>query len=77
VICVLLNDEAIEQALAGAPASVDEAYRAGVAATLLAERRKAAAILAQRGVAVIDVPAAKTTVALINAYIDVKARNLL
>jgi uncharacterized protein (DUF58 family) len=77
VICVLLNDEAVESALAGAPETVDEAYRAGVAATLLAERRKAAAILGQRGVAVIDVPAAKTTVALINAYIDVKARNLL
>ncbi len=77
VICVLLNDEAVEKALAGVPETVDEAYRAGVAATLLAERRKAAAILAQRGVAVIDVPAAKTTIALINAYIDVKARNLL
>jgi uncharacterized protein (DUF58 family) len=77
VICVLLNDEAVEKALAGVPETVDEAYRAGVAATLLAERRKAAAILAQRGVGVIDVPAAKTTMALINAYIDVKARNLL
>jgi uncharacterized protein (DUF58 family) len=77
VICVLLNDEAIEHALAGVPETVDDAYRAGVAASLLAERRKAAAILAQRGVAVIDVPAAKSTVALINAYIDVKARNLL
>jgi uncharacterized protein (DUF58 family) len=77
VVCVLLNDEAIESALAGEPETVDEAYRAGVAATLQAERRKAAAILAQRGVAVIDVPAAKMTMALINAYIDVKARNLL
>ncbi|HKW45431.1 MAG TPA: DUF58 domain-containing protein [Candidatus Eremiobacteraceae bacterium] len=77
VICVLMNDEAIERALAGSPETIDDAYRAGVAATLLAERRKAAAILAQRGVAVIDVPAAKSTMALINAYIDVKARNLL
>jgi hypothetical protein len=48
-----------------------------VSATLLGERRKAAAILTQRGIAVIEVPAAKTTMALINAYIDVKARNLL
>ena len=77
VICVLLNDEAIEHALAGIPATVEDAYRAGVAATLLAERRKAAAILSQRGVAVIDVPAAKATMALINAYIDVKTRDLL
>jgi uncharacterized protein (DUF58 family) len=77
VICVLMNDEAIERALAGIPETVDDAYRAGVAATLLAERRKAAAILSQRGVAVIDVPAAKATMALINAYIDVKSRDLL
>jgi uncharacterized protein (DUF58 family) len=77
VICVLMNDEAIERALAEVPGTIDDAYRAAVAATLLAERRKAAAILAQRGVAVIDVPAAKATMALINAYIDVKARNLL
>jgi len=77
VICVLLNDEAIERALAGSPETVDDAYRAGVAATLLVERRKAAAILSQRGVAVIDVPAAKATMALINAYIDVKSRDLL
>jgi uncharacterized protein (DUF58 family) len=77
VICVLMSDEAIERALAGIPETIDDAYRAGVAATLLAERRKAAAILAQRGVAVIDVPAAKATMALINAYIDVKARDLL
>jgi uncharacterized protein (DUF58 family) len=77
VICVLMNDEAIERALAGIPETIEDAYRAGVAATLLAERRKAAAILAQRGVAVIDVPASKATMALINAYIDVKSRDLL
>ena len=47
------------------------------AASLGAERRKAAALLQQRGIAVIDVPAAELTVSLINAYIDVKARNLL
>lgn len=77
VVCVLMNDEAIATALASMPATADEAYRASVAASLGAERRKAAAMLQQRGIAVIDVPAADLTVSLINAYIDVKARNLL
>jgi len=77
VICVLMNDEAIEQAMAVDPKTPADAYRASVAANLQAERRKAAAILGQRGVAVLDVPAAQLTVSLINAYVDVKSRNLL
>ena len=77
VICVLMNDEAIEHALSDEPRTALDAYRASVAASLAAERRKAVAVLQQRGIGVIDVPAAKLTVSLINAYIDVKARNLL
>ncbi len=77
VVCVLMNDEAIEHALAAEPATVDEAYAASVAASLLAERRKAAAILRQRGISVVDVPAKTLTVAMINTYIEIKARALL
>jgi uncharacterized protein (DUF58 family) len=72
-----MNDEAVESAISATPASTRDAYRASVASTLLVERRKAAAILAQRGVAVIDVPAADLTVSLINAYVEVKSRSLL
>ncbi|HZV79732.1 MAG TPA: DUF58 domain-containing protein [Candidatus Binatus sp.] len=77
VVCVLMNDEAIADALQTVPATAEQAYRASVAATLGAERRKAAAMLQQRGIAVIDVPAAQLSVSLINAYIDIKARDLL
>jgi len=77
VVCVLMNDEAVATALQTVPATTVDAYRASVAATLGAERRKAAALLQQRGIAVIDVPAAQLSVSLINAYIDVKARDLL
>jgi len=77
VICVLMNDEAIEHALTATPKTADDAYRMSVAATLSTERRKAAAILTQRGAMVLDVPAQALTVSLINAYIDVKSRNLL
>jgi uncharacterized protein (DUF58 family) len=77
VICVLMNDEAIESAIALEPKTRHDAYRAGVASTLLVERRKAAAHLTQRGVAVIDVAAADLTMSLINAYVEVKSRSLL
>ncbi|HXM18782.1 MAG TPA: DUF58 domain-containing protein [Candidatus Tumulicola sp.] len=77
VICVLMNDEAIETALSLDPADPEAAYRASVAAVLQAERRKAVAMLMKRGIGVIDVPARDLTVSLINAYIDVKGRNLI
>jgi uncharacterized protein (DUF58 family) len=77
VVCVLMNDEAVASALERPPVDALGAYRAAVASQLLVERAKAAAILARRGVSVIDVAAADLTVSLINAYIDVKSRALL
>jgi uncharacterized protein (DUF58 family) len=77
VVCVLMNDEAIEAAVTAEPHTPHDAYRASVAADLLAERRKAAAVLRQRGVSVIDVPAAALTVSMINAYVEIKSRALL
>ena len=77
VVCVLMNDEAVESAAGSAPESAHDAYRASVAFSLLAERKKAAALLATRGIAVIDVPAADLTVSLIDAYVEIKSRALL
>ncbi|MDQ6780837.1 MAG: DUF58 domain-containing protein [Candidatus Eremiobacteraeota bacterium] len=77
VVCVLMNDEAIESSLGRAAHTGSEAYEAGVAAALLTERRKTAAVLRQLGVSVIDVPAKALTVSLINAYIEIKAQALL
>ncbi|HXN09128.1 MAG TPA: hypothetical protein VN860_05665, partial [Candidatus Acidoferrales bacterium] len=76
-VCVLMNDEAVQRALTADPVTPDQAYAASVAATLQMERQKAAAILAQRGIIVIDVPAKDLTVSLINAYVEIKARSLL
>lgn len=76
-VCVLMNDEAVQRALTIDPATPDQAYAASVAATLQMERQKAAAILAQRGIIVIDVPAKDLTVSLINAYVEIKAKSLL
>ncbi|MFY9780470.1 MAG: DUF58 domain-containing protein, partial [Candidatus Baltobacteraceae bacterium] len=77
VMCVLMNDAAIAQALATPPATVRDAYRSSVAMTLADERERAIAILRSRGILVVDVPAPKLTVALLDAYLDVKARALI
>lgn len=76
-VCVLMNDEAVQGALRSWPTTPHQAYTASVAAELLAARQTAAAILRQRGIIVIDVPAKDLTVSLINAYIDIKAQSLL
>lgn len=76
-LCVLMNDAAIENALATPPQTVTESYRTSVAMTLADEREKSVALLRSRGILVIDVPAPRLTVALMDAYLHVKARGLL
>ncbi len=76
-VCVLVNDAAVRRALEAEPHTLREAYEAGVAAELAVARRTTAALLAQRGIIVVDVPAPQLSVALINAYVDVKSRHLL
>jgi uncharacterized protein (DUF58 family) len=77
VMCVLMNDAAIAEALATPPATVRDAYRSSVAMALADERERGIAILRSRGILVVDVPAPKLTVALLDAYLDVKARALI
>jgi uncharacterized protein (DUF58 family) len=77
VLVVLMNDAAIAGALRRTPSNAEDAYRAAVAATLSDERAHAIAALRDRGMLVVDVPAAELTVALLDAYVDVKTRGLL
>jgi uncharacterized protein (DUF58 family) len=77
VLVVLMNDAAVTQALRRTPAGADDAYRAAVAATLADERARAIATLRDRGILVVDVPAAELTIALLDAYVDIKTRGLL
>jgi uncharacterized protein (DUF58 family) len=76
-MCVLMNDRSIECALDEEPVTAAGAYRTAVAMTLADERAKAIAVLRARGIIVVDVPAPRLTVALLDAYLDVKARALL
>ena len=77
VLVVLMNDAAISGALRRVPKHARDAYRAAVAATLADERAHAVAALRERGVLVVDVPAAELTLALLDAYVDIKTRGLL
>ena len=77
VLIVLMNDAAIAQALRRTPQDAGDAYRAAVAAKLADERARAVAQLQNRGILVVDVPAAELTVALLDAYVDIKTRGLL
>jgi uncharacterized protein (DUF58 family) len=77
VLVVLMNDAAIADALDREPATVGDVYRAGIATTLAAERNRAVATLRGRGIGVVDAPAAKLSLALLDAYVEVKTRSLL
>jgi len=76
-MCVLMNDAAISAALENEPTNPEAAFRASVAMTLADERAKSIAVLRARGIVVVDVPAPQLTIALLDAYLDVKARGLL
>jgi len=77
VLVVLMNDAAIAGALRRIPQRARDAYRGAVAATLADERAHAVAALRERGILVVDVPAAELTLALLDAYVDIKNRGLL
>jgi uncharacterized protein (DUF58 family) len=77
LVCVFMNDAAVETALAKAPADTVDAYRASVAIGLSDERRTAAAMLTRAGAITVDVPARKLTTAVIDEYLRVKQRGLL
>jgi len=77
VLVVLMNDAAIADARGARPHSLDGAYRAAIAANLAAQRERAVGTLRERGIGVVDVPARDLSVALLDAYIEIKSRALL
>ena len=77
LVCVFMNDAAVETALATVPHDAVDAYRASVAIGLSDERRTAAAMLTRAGAITLDVPARKLTTAVIDEYLRVKQRGLL
>ncbi len=77
VLVALMNDAALEDALAVEPRDVTTAYRAALATSLAAERARAVAALHAGGMLVVDVPARDLRLATLDAYLNVKTRGLI
>lgn len=76
-LCVTLQDEPLVAASRAPCLAVEEMYQRMVALELLSERRRVLESLHRLGALAMDVPAAELTVALVNRYLELKARQLL
>lgn len=77
VLFVVLRDEELESLSAAAPATAEDVSRAVVAGALLREREAVVARLRRMGAHIVDVPATGVGPAVVNAYLDLKRRDLL
>ncbi|HET7701331.1 MAG TPA: DUF58 domain-containing protein [Candidatus Limnocylindria bacterium] len=76
VLCCLLADPQLAETADRSPSSTTELYEKVVAQEVRDARVRALAILRQRGVHTIDVPAERLTVATIQRYLELKRRSL-
>ncbi len=76
VLCCLLQDPQLAEVASGVPGSSTALYERIVAIEVLEARARALAVLRQRGVHTIDVPAERLTVAAIQRYLELKKRFL-
>jgi uncharacterized protein (DUF58 family) len=76
-LCVIFQDGAIEAALRDPPADEAGLYRAGAAASLLREREAGIRALRQTGALVLEAPPDRLSAAVVNQYLEIKARQLL
>ena len=77
VLFVILRDEELENLAAAAPEGPGDVSRAVVAATLLREREAVVSRLRRLGAHIVDAPARHVGPELVNAYLDLKRRDLL
>ena len=77
VLFVVLRDEELEAFTAAEPVAPEDVSRAVTAASLLRERRLVLTKLRHLGVHVVEAAAEEAGPALVNAYLDLKRRNLL
>jgi uncharacterized protein (DUF58 family) len=75
--CVTLRDPQIDRQAADFSLDLEANFERAVALDLLAQRRKALAILQQRGVLVLDAPANQISEQLVDRYLQLKLRNRL
>lgn len=76
-VCVAVGDRETRDIAWGMPRTAHELYRKAAAAQLLVSRSRTLQDLQRRGVHVIDAPAGKVPVGLVNKYLELKSRQLL
>jgi uncharacterized protein (DUF58 family) len=77
ILFVLMRDVELEELVAAAPDDAADVSRAVVAASLLRERKIVIARLQRLGVHVVEAPHERLGTDLVNAYLDLKKRDLL
>lgn len=77
VLFVVLRDEELEDLAAADPDTPEDVSRAVVAGALLRERETVVGRLRRMGAHIVDVPAGNVRPAVVNAYLDLKRRDLL
>ena|SRR5215471_17435274 len=77
VLFVVFRDEELEAMADKEPAEVRDVSRAVIADALLREREVVITRLKRLGVEIVDAPAERVGVSLLNAYLEVKRRNVL
>jgi uncharacterized protein (DUF58 family) len=77
VLFVLFRDEELESQVSAEPAEPDDVARAVVAEALLKQREAVVARLRRLGVQIVEAESAALGPALVNAYLDIKRRELI
>jgi uncharacterized protein (DUF58 family) len=77
VLFVVFRDEELERMADKEPVNPDDVSRAVIADALLRERDVVISRLRRMGVEVVDTPAERAGVSLLNAYLELKRRNVL
>jgi len=77
VLFVVFRDEALDEIAQAAPAEPEDVSRAVVAGALLQQREVVIGRLRRLGVQIVDAPAGKVGVELVNRYLDSKRRSLV
>ena len=77
VLFVVLRDDELEGLTAADPQTPDDVSRAVVAGTLLRERETVIGRLRRMGAHIVDAPAERVGVEVVNAYLNLKRRDLL
>ncbi len=77
VLCVVVSDPLIEERAKQTPTQATQVYEKAVAEEVIADRKRALALLEKRGVLVVDAPPQEVSADLVARYLSVKSRALL